>query len=73
MLVFDDSFEHEVWWNAWNSTGNTSKAAQQKEEKEENTPTSNEKERVILIIDIFHPGLSETKKGEIRRQWRDSS
>ena len=37
VLVFDDSFEHEVW------------------------NLSNE-ERLIFIVDIFHPDLSENQK-----------
>ena len=39
VLVFDDSFEHEVW------------------------NLSNE-ERLIFIVDIFHPDLSEEQKKE---------
>ena len=41
VLVFDDSFEHEVW--------NTSA-----------------EERMIFILDIFHPDLSESQRREDR-------
>ena len=37
LLIFDDSFEHEVWNNGT-------------------------EERVIFILDIFHPDLSESQK-----------
>ena len=39
ILVFDDSFEHEVW----NLSG---------------------EERLIFILDIFHPDLSQSQKKE---------
>jgi aspartate beta-hydroxylase len=39
-LVFDDSFEHEVW-------------------------NDSERERIVLIVDIWHPDLSESEIGVI--------
>ena len=41
IIIFDDSFEHEVWNN------------------------SSEK-RMIFIMDIFHPDLSEAQKKDDR-------
>ena len=41
IIIFDDSFEHEVWNNS-------------------------SEERMIFIMDIFHPDLSESQKKEDR-------
>lgn len=40
VIVFDDSFEHEVWHNG-------------------------EGFRLILIVDLWHPDLSETQKQQL--------
>ena len=39
VMVFDDSFEHEVWNNST-------------------------EDRMIFILDIFHPDLTESQKKE---------
>jgi aspartyl/asparaginyl beta-hydroxylase (cupin superfamily) len=59
-LVFDDSFEHEVWWQwAPNERVTTDGAA-----KFESASA-----RYVLIVDVFHPELPVHERGEIRRQF----
>lgn len=58
-LMFDDSFEHEVWWrsalrNDLEATTLDDRLAQE--------------ERVVLVIDVFHPELTVEKRSEIRTQ-----
>ena len=58
-LLFDDSFEHEVWWRSGlDSEG---------EELELDERLAQE-ERVVLIVDIFHPELPTEARVEIRAQ-----
>lgn len=44
-LVFDDTFEHEVWGDAHES-------------------------RVVLLVDFFHPDLSDREVEELRAAWK---
>jgi hypothetical protein len=50
-LIFDDSFEHEVWWQHG---------------KARNAGGDKGGERVVLILDIFHPQLPEERRKHIR-------
>ena len=43
VIVFDDSFEHEVWWR-WPPT--------------EEATEGDVGRRIVLIVDVFHPGLT---------------
>lgn len=56
VLIFDDSFEHEVWWQ-WNDSSDA------------HTDPSNS--RVILILDVFHPQLSAQKIESIKASWTE--
>ena len=58
ILVFDDSFEHEVWWRWPWGTQPTAPA-----------PEPGRLERVVLILDVFHPELPEGGRARIRAQF----
>ena len=49
-LFFDDSFEHEVWWRS-----------PALHEPEVTVPDDDvmQEERIVLIVDVFHPELSD--------------
>ena len=48
VLVFDDSFEHEAFWSYCDGGGGGC---------EENV-----QDRVVLILDFFHPGLNTNQR-----------
>jgi hypothetical protein len=58
-LFFDDSFEHEVWWRS---------PADYQSEEQKVDESLQEEERVLLIIDVFHPELQAEKRAAIRAQ-----
>lgn len=55
-LLFDDSFEHEVWWRHGGTEGSPS------------ISPDDAVERVVLIVDVFHPELPEAERVKIRAQ-----
>eukprot|EP00039_Didymoeca_costata_P032546 m.38278 g.38278 ORF g.38278 m.38278 type:complete len:846 (-) comp9415_c0_seq1:230-2767(-) len=55
ILLFDDSFEHEVWWQ-WN-------------ENKSNGNSAESSDRVVLILDIFHPDLRHQDVVKIRQSF----
>lgn len=48
LVIFDDSFEHEVWWR-WPAIS---------ESPRDPPSEAPRNERIVLIIDVFHPQLS---------------
>ena len=52
MTVIDDSFEHELWYEAELS-------------EEDSTESLASKARLILIIDLWHPDLSLEERGRV--------
>lgn len=70
-FVFDDSFEHEVWWLP--QTDLTSCHGRETHDAQSMTSRcAKEKvaERVVLIIDVWHPDLSEVERTKARTQFR---
>jgi hypothetical protein len=61
-LIFDDSFEHEVWWRSSSGGG----GGGDDDDDDDDPPCGDE--RVVLILDVFHPELSEAARQEIRAQ-----
>jgi aspartate beta-hydroxylase len=59
IIVFDDSFEHEVWWQ-WNARTGVAAAE---------VDSLNSSARVVLILDVFHPQLPVDMETAIRRSW----
>lgn len=55
-LVFDDSYEHEVWHEAGLQAG--LQTGLQADPQAETPPVSRQRPRTVLIIDIWHPALS---------------
>jgi prolyl 4-hydroxylase len=69
-FVFDDSFEHEVWWLP--TADDASCAARGGSESTKATHrrcSSDGDERVVLILDVWHPELSESEKTRARQQF----
>ena len=52
VTVIDDSFEHELWYEAEASEGSS-------------TESLASKARLILIIDLWHPDLSLEERGQV--------
>ena len=72
MIIFDDSFEHEVWWNY--DMNNKMDPIGGEVDSDSNSNGSNNAKgvsagRVVLILDFFHPQLSQAKQDAIRRSW----
>ena len=59
LLVFDDSFEHEVWWR-WAPNGAPAPAP---------AVHALAEARVVLIFDYFHPQLSPQDRAKIRSSY----
>ena len=57
MFVFDDSFEHEVWWK--NTTVNDPQLPAEAGEPKQIAY------RLVLIVDIWHPDLTEAEKKKL--------
>lgn len=70
-LLFDDSFEHEVWWR-WRARSPTDNGtvvepgttSQQGEAKEAEA----DQPRVVLIVDVFHPQLPPEERAKVESQ-----
>ena len=62
-LLFDDSFEHEVWWRSSSGNGNDDGNDDETDESGDE-----EEERVVLIVDVFHPELPAEERADIRAQ-----
>ena len=58
VVVFDDSFEHEVWWEY-------GFRPDESPQLHAHVNTS----RVVLIVDVFHPDLGEQDRAGIRSQY----
>ena len=58
VLVFDDSFEHEVWWEH---------GLRPDESVQRHAHTNNS--RIVLIVDVFHPDLAAKDLAAIRSQY----
>ena len=63
-LLFDDSFEHEVWWRS----AQVDHEAEEPELDQHLSEHLAQEERVVLIVDIFHPELPAESRAEIRAQ-----
>ena len=66
-FVFDDSFEHEVWWRH-----NASAAAHVNNcgasDGSEHKVNASNNARVLLMVDVFHPELSEHQQHKLLRE-----
>ena len=60
VVVFDDSFEHEVWWQVGAGADTAAVGG-----------GGGGGPRVVLIVDIFHPDLSPAQKAFYRNQMSD--
>lgn len=60
LLVFDDSFEHEVWWHWDDAAGSGGKGGNGESGADRAT------QRIVLILDVWHPRLSEQRIAELR-------
>ena len=71
-LVFDDSFEHEVRWHGPRPRGNAAAAAtsdQQQQQQQQQQQLQQQQSswwRMVLIVDVWHPQLSEAQRALIR-------
>ena len=63
VLVFDDSFEHEVWWRVAQhpSRGGEAKGGEAPGGSTPDTDADT-RPRVVLIVDVFHPDLTAKQK-----------
>ena len=66
-IVFDDSFEHEVWWQVGATTGTAAVAG----DGGGGGGGGSGGPRIVLIVDIFHPDLSPAQKAFYRDQMLD--
>ena len=65
-LIFDDSFEHEVWWQWQHQRAeNDKQGAAAHSDGASSADTGGSGERVVLILDFFHPGLPEARRQQI--------
>lgn len=75
VLVFDDSFEHEAWWG-WRAgaAGGEGPQAPSREAVPSLPPPEEARgaDRVVLIVDVWHPELEETQKAQLRRTFSRS-
>lgn len=59
VLAFDDSFEHEVWFDA---PPNTRRSVKRGFSLKILIVLTSSGERLVLIVDVWHPDISEAKK-----------
>ena len=78
-LIFDDSFEHEVWWLFPGGQAATTGKQQEHQpdgddgddgddggRSDASASTDLSKRRVVLIVDVFHPGLGPGQQEKMR-------
>ena len=66
-LVFDDSFEHEVWWD-WPNPAQQAQQQEQEQEHGRQFERQQGRERVVLILDFFHPDLPPATRRAIQAE-----
>ena len=66
LLVFDDSFEHEVWWH-WDDDDDAAGSGGKGGNGESGADRATQ--RIVLILDAWHPRLSEQRIAELRRSF----
>ena len=66
-FVFDDSFEHEVWWSHNASAVEPGTNCSVNSGSDDNVNASSNV-RVVLMVDVFHPELSERRRQKILQE-----
>jgi len=72
VIVFDDSFEHEVWWQ-WAPRRNSESPRGDPTNDPAAAATTAMDHRVVLIVDVFQPQLSPSQRASIEASFSTSN